>query len=497
MLPAGPRGGASTTTVQSCARETRATGSAAAESGARIATTPWCAHGPRATGSAAAESGATMTTTQWCAHATRAAVSAPSRRGRRDTRHVASHVQARTSRVARRATPVGPAGRFARSSHQARRYATLGQPDVGRGLVPRLRCHRAGSPHGSVARRSMPCTRRAMPCMESPSRRRARSTQARSRGACDAMHGVAVTSPSTVGEHRDVVIQDRVPANAPGRSEGRCEHHDRAVVRSRDTRHGVCGGRERRDDHDHAVMRSRDTGSGVCTVAPWQTRHSPRRRREPAASRVVPLPSDLPDASRDPRTKPAGNATLDQPDVGRGLVPRLRRRRARSTKARSRGARCHARSRRHVAEHGRRASRRRDPRSRSRECSRQDRGEVQAPRPCSRALARHGPRRLLRQRAARQITTMPWCAHGTRATGSAAAESGATITTRPWCANGTRSAASAPSRRGRRETRHFVRYVAGANQRRRASCHSRRTCRALRAILAPSPRVTRLSTNQM
>jgi hypothetical protein len=39
---------------------------------------------------------------------------------------------------------------------------------------------------------------------------------------------------------------------------------------------------------------------------------------------------------------------------------------------------------------------------RSRECSRQVRGEVRAPRPCSRALARHGPRGLLRQRAARE-----------------------------------------------------------------------------------------------
>jgi hypothetical protein len=122
------------------------------------------------------------------------------------------------------------------------------------------------------------------------------------------MHGVAVTSPSTVGEHRNVVIQDCVPANAPGRSEGRCEHHDRAVVRSRDTGHGVCCGRERRenrdhavvrsratghgvccgrerrDDDDHAVVRSRDTGSGVCTVAPWQTRHSPRRKPRPGAN---------------------------------------------------------------------------------------------------------------------------------------------------------------------------------------------------------------------
>ena len=43
------------------------------------------------------------------------------------------------------------------------------------------------------------------------------------------------------------------------------------------------------------------------------------------------------------------------------------------------------------AEHGRRATRPRDPRSRPRECPRQDRGEVRAPQPRSRAPTRHGP----------------------------------------------------------------------------------------------------------
>jgi hypothetical protein len=39
-----------------------------------------------------------------------------------------------------------------------------------------------------------------------------------------------------VGEHRDLVIRQNVCANAPGRIEGRCEHHDRAVVRRADRR---------------------------------------------------------------------------------------------------------------------------------------------------------------------------------------------------------------------------------------------------------------------
>jgi hypothetical protein len=46
-----------------------------------------------------------------------------------------------------------------------------------------------------------------------------------------ATHGVAVTQPSTVAEHLDFVIRGHVPANAPGRSEGRCEHRDRGGAR--------------------------------------------------------------------------------------------------------------------------------------------------------------------------------------------------------------------------------------------------------------------------
>ena len=44
------------------------------------------------------------------------------------------------------------------------------------------------------------------------------------------MHAVTVTLPSTVAEHRDLVIRDHVPTNAPGRIEGRCERRNRAVT---------------------------------------------------------------------------------------------------------------------------------------------------------------------------------------------------------------------------------------------------------------------------
>jgi hypothetical protein len=54
------------------------------------------------------------------------------------------------------------------------------------------------------------------------------------------VHLVAVTLPSTVAEHRDLVIRGHVLAKAPGRSEGSRELRDRVVVRSRDTRSGAC-----------------------------------------------------------------------------------------------------------------------------------------------------------------------------------------------------------------------------------------------------------------
>jgi hypothetical protein len=52
----------------------------------------------------------------------------------------------------------------------------------------------------------------------------------------NALHGVAVWRPSTVAEHRELPAREEETANAPGRSEGRCEHLDPAVARRRDGR---------------------------------------------------------------------------------------------------------------------------------------------------------------------------------------------------------------------------------------------------------------------
>jgi hypothetical protein len=135
--------------------------------------------------------------TRVCAHATRAAASAPSRHGRRDTR--------------------------------------LDRPPRRR-REPRV--FDVSSPLPSV----LPDVLRAME--ETPARctlALGRELRSRRRATLDAMHAVVVTPPSTVGERRDFVLRDEVLANAPGRIEGRCEHRDRAVVRSRDdAHHGLC-----------------------------------------------------------------------------------------------------------------------------------------------------------------------------------------------------------------------------------------------------------------
>jgi hypothetical protein len=82
--------------------------------------------------------------------------------------------QTRAGRVARRASPLGPAGLFACPSHQAR-----GQRDstnqMRAGARPPPSSPSSTVDEGSVTRRAMSCTGRAMPCTEWSPRRRARS----------------------------------------------------------------------------------------------------------------------------------------------------------------------------------------------------------------------------------------------------------------------------------------------------------------------------------
>jgi hypothetical protein len=64
----------------------------------------------------------------------------------------------------------------------------------------------------------------------------ARDHEASEHAGSNGLHGVAVWRPSTVAEHRELPAREEETANAPGRSEGRCEHLDPAVARRRDGR---------------------------------------------------------------------------------------------------------------------------------------------------------------------------------------------------------------------------------------------------------------------
>jgi hypothetical protein len=158
--------------------------------------------------------------------------------------------------------------------------------------------------------------------------------------------------------------------------------------------------------------------------------------------------------------------------------------------------RCTARSGVTAVEHGGRAPRPRDPTSRPRECTRQDRGEVRSPRRCRPAIARRATRRSLPRRPRRpaNITTTAACAHATRAAASAA---GAVRTSRPPRRALTRHGQRRLLRRadGRRDTHLDLCCVTCANHEVRTSGLSPRSCRTLRANLCPDHNeATRAST---
>jgi hypothetical protein len=187
---------------------------------------------------------------------------------------------------------------------------------------------------------------------------------------------------STVAEHAHVAVRDDVSANAPGRSEGRCEHTDLAAAR--DIRHGVQSSRSRAD----ATFATASAGS----------------RRAPHGRRVGALPSDLPDASQCSSMQPAstrcsmrcGDARTTSPGETTPCCGCSTSRHQHSVRAlcpRGRSRPCT--QLREADEHARRARARCGLRRRLRECARQARGEVRAHRPRGRARARHPSRRPL------------------------------------------------------------------------------------------------------
>jgi hypothetical protein len=314
------------------------------------------------------------------------------------------------------------------------------------------------------------------------------------------MHGVAVTLPSTAAEHRDLVIRGHAPANAAGRSAGRCEHHDRAIVRSRDTRPDVrcVRGAVATTRCAHAWSRRTEATThwrahATRAAAPAPSRHGRRDARHGAcsvagANHWIGVSCDSPRSCRGLRTsieeiRSDPDASHDVRGAQFAVFTRARAPRrchARSSVEHERGSlgraalmpctewpsRCRAR---------RRAPRPRDSRSRSRECSRQVRGEVRAPRPRDRALTRHATRCSLRPRRGRDHAVRSRVLRPRRAEA-----------TTHWRAHATRAAAPAPSRHGRRDARHGACSVAGANHWVGVSCVSPRSCRGLRTSIERS-----------
>jgi hypothetical protein len=257
------------------------------------------------------------------------------------------------------------------------------------------------------------------------------------------------------------VIRDHASANAPGRSEGiavatapwcahawpRCAeatthwraHATRAAAPApsrhgrRDARHGACS------------VAGANHWVGVSCVSPRSCRG--------LRTSIEEIRSD-PDAPR--RCHERSSVEHERGSLGRAaLMP-----------CTEWPSRCRAR---------RRAPRPRDSRSRSRECSRQVRGEVRAPRPRDRALTRHATRCSLRPRRGRDHAVRSRVLRPRRAEA-----------TTHWRAHATRAAAPAPSRHGRRDARHGACSVAGANHWVGVSCVSPRSCRGLRTSIERS-----------
>jgi hypothetical protein len=198
MRPAGPRGVASTRTSWSRADATTATGVFPHDhphldrGQTRRPQQPSSPHDPRAPRSWA---DATTATAVFATRSTRTSIM-----GRRDDRDELCRVAARTTGITRRASPLGPAGRLARSM---------------RGVTQRRATRRMQTRHH---------TSTTIECSDHATWRAMRAAARRERAR----------SPSTSSPR----VVDHVSANAPGRTEGSREHTNLVVTRRRDDRQG-------------------------------------------------------------------------------------------------------------------------------------------------------------------------------------------------------------------------------------------------------------------
>ena len=96
---------------------------------------------------------------------------------------------------------------------------------------------------------------------------------------------------STVAEHTNLAARDRVSTHAPGRIEGSREHTNLAIASERNNRLGLDVRVLTRRATCARLTRTKADAIGASATAAVAARTT--------RSRVEPLPSDLPDASRD------------------------------------------------------------------------------------------------------------------------------------------------------------------------------------------------------
>jgi hypothetical protein len=121
-----------------------------------------------------------------------------------------------------RMPPAGPRGVRRRDTRLDARFVAARATTSRVGSLPRtcrtLRLHLDDFTHGDCrAGARVSASRDEALALEPPDH------EASEHEGSNALHGVAVWRPSTVAEHRELPAREEETANAPGRSEGRCE----------------------------------------------------------------------------------------------------------------------------------------------------------------------------------------------------------------------------------------------------------------------------------
>jgi hypothetical protein len=218
--------------------------------------------------------------------------------------------------------PAGPRGVRRRDTRLDARFVAARATTSRVGSLPRtcrtLRLHLDDFTHGDCrAGARVSASRDEALALEPPDH------EASEHEGSNALHGVAVWRPSTVAEHRELPAREEETANAPGRSEGRCEHLDLAVARRRDGR--LDGLPRMREAHSQPRPTSRTLRcsgrrlrtEGVASTRPSRPRpHEPARYARPRRTMADATLASTPASSRrEPRPHVSGLSPSDLPDT--------------------------------------------------------------------------------------------------------------------------------------------------------------------------------------